>query len=120
VTVTIKNRDSIKATDVVVMRHFDADVYGDPEDDHWARSNESAFAVDGSAAAFGLSPGTVGYTHFSAVHTLGAFESLIGTCLFGAPASTPVTGDYVGTVGFSIGDIRAGGSKTVRFIYRSF
>jgi hypothetical protein len=129
VTMIVKNTSTVSIPGIVLYRMIDPDVDGNWQDDLWATTADSVLVTDGGLPGRGVSltAGTRSIRHqasagiFGSVHNgdQGGDAACYQDGVAGG-AIARAAGDYVASVGYFIGTLKPGYSKTVTFIYRVF
>jgi hypothetical protein len=124
ITMRVTNRGAATAPGVRLQRFFDGDLSGDSHDDLYGATAHAVFGADPQTGnGLMLSATTLTRSHSTVIEHFSSFAaSSHGECRNGTSTaraeSTPA--DSIGRVGYVLGDIAPGSSKTVEFRYRMF
>jgi hypothetical protein len=114
VAMTVKNLTGATVNGVVLRRIVDADVDGDFSDDWHTATADSYTAWEIHSLVLKHISQASGVSHTAKVTTT-LFTDVEGCAP--TPVAGPVLGDYAGSVDYSIGNLAAGKSKTVKVTY---
>jgi hypothetical protein len=124
VTMTLTNRSASPVSGVNLTRYFDGDIDNSFSGNRYAHTADSVWGwSDGSGQGLMLTALTFNISHSAGVEAFPNWDPFSGggaqLCHSGgATPSSP--GNFVGRVNYSLGTIAAGGSKTVKVLYRRF
>lgn len=118
----VKNVGTQTVPGVTVTRMIDVDAGGDWEDDNAATSADTAAIFETSGPGVSLGALTKNIPHSAMIGNWmngQDMETDDYACGLGGQGIFPPN-DYIATVAYRLGDLRAGYSKTVKFVYKTF
>jgi hypothetical protein len=126
ITMAVRNRRAVRIRSVNVHRYFDGDIDGGGSDNLYRTGGDSVWAWKDGTDTHGLmlTARTFQTYHFQLVERYANWDPTAGGDASACPSTslgdTSDPGNYVGRVGYALGDIDAGLSKTVTVLYSRF
>ena len=124
ITMTVRNLTTSVIEDVKVARFFDGDIAGSATGDRYSATDRTVFAYQDSdylRDGIALSARTFNFDTHPEIVPFDDFVPVLSGCFGGGilPANTtPAPGDWTGWMTYFIGNLNAGATKIVKFVYR--
>ncbi len=126
VTMTVTNRTALRIRAVNLHRYFDGDIDGGGTNNRYATTPDSVWGWKDGADHHGLMLTALTFStyHFAVMERYANWDPTAGgsasSCAPNTIGDFTVPGNFVGRVGYVLGDLAAGQSKTVSVLYSRF